>query len=88
MANERNVDALTALLSDYVMSLDGHGTDLDNIHLAAWLAARGVLVPSALDWEGALTAVKAVGRFDIAHDGAGFTARLAHVLERIAKGEP
>jgi hypothetical protein len=48
--NQRNWDALCALLSDYVMS-EGHGTDLDNIHLSKWLADRGVLVPSTLSMD-------------------------------------
>jgi hypothetical protein len=101
--NERNVEAIEALMREWWGKEADHWASLHNVgensgvtpppfrpdlsQLAAFLAAHGVLVPSGLDWEGALQAVQAAGLFNMADAGVEFTARLAGALERIAKGE-
>lgn len=98
--NEKNIEAIEALMREWWGKEADHWASLHNAgettaagfrpdlsHFAAFLAGRGVLVPSGLDWEGALEAVQAAGLFDVVDDGAEFTARLARALERIARGE-
>jgi len=66
--NRANVEALAAAIAAYTEASGG---------LAAFLASRGVLVPSALDYKDAvrLSELETI-------------LLLPHTLERIARGDP
>lgn len=72
--NQRNVDALFALLEGPGAPFDGNGSR----ELAEWLASRGVLVPAAITWE---DWVSVVGGDE------GNRDECVAALERIAKGD-
>ena len=92
--NERNVAALSEILCDdghyagfdYVVTVNERHVCREHWEQAQDLAARGVLVPSALS---EAEAVFLTGQYAAIGDMPGIIQRaLAERLERLAKGEP
>ena len=97
MLNERNVEALTAILTEGMAHTLASNPDLDRVvgqalrmdipQWAVFLAARGVLVPSALSDDELLACDVEQQSKESPMERAEVAASVRERLERIARGE-